>query len=185
MGVPGQGDVAVPPDGHKIQGAAGEHRLEQALPADEGILQGQFAHGIQGRQAAPREVVRPAVQPGVVLGKDGAAELGHDEGGQPRGGVLAGAGRAVVQVQPFPQGPAHFGRGHIVLAKGLFQIALQKILLSRKMVGGIPRPPRRGPRRAGAYWVHGASLLPVWGKNKNPRPGLCPPTSFNGTILLL
>ena len=167
VGVPGQGHIAVPPDGHEVQRPAGEYRFEQAFPAHEGILHGQSGHGVQRRQTAPGQIVRPAVQPGVVLGKDGAAELGHDEGGQPRGGVLAGAGRTVVEVQPFPQSPAHLGRGHIVLAKGLFQIALQKILLSRRVLGGLP--PAAAPRTGavgGDSGCMGHPSFPAWGKKK-------------------
>ena len=122
--IPRQRHIAVAADGRKVKPAVRRHRLEQTFPADQRVLHSGARRRVQGFQTALHGLRRSGRQPGLILSKSRAAELAHDERRQPRGRILAGARRAVVQIQPLPQRGPHFRRGHIAFSKSLFQISL-------------------------------------------------------------
>ena len=124
MGVPGQRQIAVAPDGRKVKRAVSRHRLQQALAAHQRILHGGFRRAVQRRHTAAGRPGGIGRQAGLILRKDRAAELAHNQRRQPRGGILAGARGPVVQIQPFPQGHPHFYRRYIAFSERLLQISL-------------------------------------------------------------
>ena len=73
VGIPRQWHIAVAPDGYKVECAVLRYRFQQAFTAHQCVLHGGLCDGVQCSQAAPHGLPGVFGQPGLVLGKNGAA----------------------------------------------------------------------------------------------------------------